>query len=442
MSSESVGAVGSIGRALLTAALALAAPTAFGRTGDQEKAPPDERDAPEWSRAVLLRIGEGDGPADAQLHFGGRLALDFTRWDRRNANHSGFDLAALRPLFEADVNGRSQLRAELDLVGTDSKRHSYDLWVRQEFGRHLALQLGQIRVAMGSEYATREENLPLIGYGFTSYLTGRYDLGARVTVDPHAGLHGELVGTLGSGFGLEGEGKDDPLLMGRFTIEPLRAHGPEWLRGLYFGAAAAYQPRFRDELRVTTPLQSTVFATGELRADRAAWALVEAGWRCGPLRFGFEGTRGVLDNVDVAGPGVKDMDELFAWTACASVLLSGDSVTWSRGRWGAFKRAPARVRPVEDAFTALRVRGVDGPIELAVRYSNADLDRDLFRSGLASYDPSTQEVRTFSANLIFHLAPGSRFQVGAVRTLADHELSTFGGANRDTSLVARLEIDF
>ncbi len=422
--------------------LLLAGPAAAAQESSSTQAAPADPDH-EWERALLIRIGDSDGAREASLHFGGRFALDLTRWDRRNSNHSGFDLAALRPLFEADVGGRSQLRAELDLVGVDSKRHSFDLWMRQEFGRHLALQVGQIRVAMGSEYATREENLPLVGYGFTSYLTGRYDLGARATVDvADDALHGEVAATLGSGFGLEGEGKDDPLLMGRMTLEPLHALEVEWLRGLYVGAAVAFQPRFRDELRVNTPLQSTVFTTGDLHADRAAWGLIEAGWRYGPMRVGFEGVRGVLDNVDVPGPGVKDMDELFAWTATASVLLSGDRVTWSRGRWGPYARRAARIEPAQDAFTALRVRGVDGPIELAVRYSNADLDRDLFRNGLATFDPSTQEVRTFSVNLLFHLAPGTRFQVGGVRTIADDDLSTFGGANRDTSLVARFEVDF
>lgn len=400
----------------------------------------------EWERATRwhLNVGGPAGANDLTAHFGGRFALDFVRWDRRNSNSSGVEFGALRPLFELDVGGRSQFRWELDLDDVDSKRGAFDLWLRQEIGRDLAVQLGQVRVAMGSEYATREENLPFVGYSFTSYLTGRYDLGLRATVDPDPALHLEGVATIGSGFGLEGEGKDDPFFMGRATLEPLRARGPELLRGFFVGAAVAWQPAFHDELELATPHQTPVFAAPDFRADHATWGLLEAGWCYGRFRAGIEGVRGVLANVDVPGGSHHDVDQLFAWTASASVFLTGDAPQWGAGRWLPHRarkgRAPAWDEDGDRG--TLRLRPLETPIELALRYSNADLDRSLFEKGLTSYDPSTQEVRTASANLVFHLARGTRFHLGVVRTLADDDLSVFGGRNRDTSFLARIEIDF
>jgi len=231
--------------------------------------------------------------------------------------------------------------------------------------------------------------------------------------------------------------------MGRALIEPFRAEGPALLRGLFVGAAMAWQPSYRDELLLATPYQTTVLTTGDLRAGHAAWGLVEAGWRQGPFRLGMELVRGVLNDVDVPGGGHHDVDQLTAWTAYASVFLGGGKPLWSGGRWIRHARPEGRIDPEQREEPGLIVvdsRG--GPIELAFRYSNADMDRSLFDFGLTSYDPSTQEVRVADVNLVFHMSRSSRFSVGVARTIADHELSAFGGANRDTSFLARLEIDF
>jgi hypothetical protein len=378
------------------------------------------RVADEFGLPLTLEPGGG-----MFVHAGGRFALDFNVYDQRNAKDNGLFLQIVRPLVEGRWR-ETTFRAELDAVGVDSKRHSFDFWVGQDLSGGMKLEVGQIRVAMASEYATREENLPLVGFGFTSYLTGRYDLGVRGEAglfDDAIGL--EAVAAAGEGFGLEGEGKEDPMFLSRATLQPFRNSGPAALQGLYFGFAAAYQPEFNDEIRIATPLQSVVFVTnGDLDGDRAAWGAIEAGWHYGPFRLGFEGTRGIVDNVEVPGGGVKDIDELFSWNAYASIFLTGERPAWKRGRWRMPQWGPESI-----------------PLELSARYSNADIDRDLFDVGLASYNPSTQEVRTFSLNLAWYPEAGTRVALGWVRTIADHELDTFGFANRDSSFVLRLEVD-
>jgi hypothetical protein len=88
-----------------------------------------------------------------------------------------------------------------------------------------------------------------------------------------------------------------------------------------------------------------------------------------------------------------------------------------------------------------------------VRYSNGDIDRDLFDAGWTTYDPSTQEVRTFSVLLGWRPAERARIAVGWVKTIADDALTVFGGrgpstvprvpgGNRDSSYVLRLEVGF
>lgn len=425
--------------AVLAAWLALA-PAAAAQDGH---APAGE--GPEVERMAPIRISGALGSAmggggDWTLHLGGRLALDLVRYDRRNEHENGFEFGALRPAIELDLHGRARAYAELDLDAVDSKGRSRDLWIEWRPAPPMTVQAGKLRVALGSEFATREENLPLIGHGFTSYLTGRHDWGARVGVDAAGGaLHLEGVATIGAGFGLEGESKDDPLLMARATLEPLRSVGPDFLRGLYLGFATSLQPGFHDEIRLTTPLESVVFVTPELRGDHARFMLLEGGWRCGPLRIGAEHACGWISDVNLPSGREKDIDELNAWTAYASLFLGEARPRWSRGRW----LKPGRdARRDDEGGTRILIDGLDVPVELSFRYSNADLDRALFDEGIAAYDPSTQEVRTAAATISLHVGRGQRVMLGVVRTLADHELAIFDGANRDTSFIARWEIVF
>jgi hypothetical protein len=308
----------------------------------------------------------------------------------------------------------------------DSRRNAYDLWLARDLGSSWRVQLGQIRVAMASEYSTREENFPLIGQSFTSYLTGRYDLGIRGEAGFLQDAIGfEAVAAAGAGSGLEGEGKDDPFFLARGTWQPLRNLDLGPLRGAFVGLAAAYQPEFRDEVVVATPLESVIFTTPDLDADRAQWFALETGWYHGPFRFGFEQVRGILDNVAVPGGGTKDMDELWGWTAYASVFLWGGRPAWTRGAWRKPYREPG-----------------SQPVELGVRYSNGDIDRDFFDFGVTTYDPSSQENRTFSVNLAWYPIAGMRAAAGWVQTIADDPVSTFGGTNRDSTVLLRFEVDF
>jgi hypothetical protein len=379
----------------------------------------------EWRHVELFDLSVGRGEPDVSLRAGGRVALDFTRYGPNNAKANGFELPIVRPLVEGHAYG-TDFRVELDAVGVDSKRHSFDVWAGRDLADHVSIKVGQLRVAMASEYATREENFPLVGFGFTSYLTGRYDLGVR----GEAGLFGDAVGleaTIGSGhgFGLEGEGKDDPIFVGRATWQPLRSNDSIWLRGLYLGAAAGFQPEFNDEIRITTPTQSTIFVTRDLDADRALWGAIEAGWFVGPFRVAYEGAHGILKGVELPAGGEKDLHELWAWTAYASVFLTGESAEWTRGHW-----------------TMPRWNPESMPLELSARYSNCDLDREFFKTGLTTYDPSSQETRTFSLDLTWYPDAGIRTVLGWVKTLADDDLSTFGGTARDSTIFLRLEFDF
>ena len=83
-----------------------------------------------------------------------------------------------------------------------------------------------------------------------------------------------------------------------------------------------------------------------------------------------------------------------------------------------------------------------GAIEAAVRYSNADIDREFFNQGLTSFSVSSQEFRTFSVALNWYLVRSLRASVQIVRTLADQGPALLAGNNRDTSGLFRLQYCF
>jgi hypothetical protein len=275
-----------------------------------------------------------------------------------------------------------------------------------------------------------------VGYGFPAYLDGRYDTGLRA----EGGLFQSLIwyeatATTGNGFGLEGQRKDSPWYALRVVSRPFEqtVEGGDGflfgLNGLFFGAGLAYCTDFDEPVVLTTPFESTVFDSEDLEGDGGRWYHLEAGYSAGPLRMAWERAVGSAENVPVGGGAEEDLNQLTAWAAYAAWNITGEEQGWHEGRWG----------PSYDLDEEDDRRLFPGRWEAAVRYTNADIDRDLFVYGFTDYRRSTQEVRTFSLALNWFPTLHNRVSLGWVKTIADHELITFGDTNRDSSYVLRLE---
>lgn len=363
---------------------------------------------------------------DWRLHGGGRLVVDAIKYGHANARRSGLEVDEAQLLLEGGYGEDLAFRVQPDLLGIDTRHNLYDAWASLRFCPEATLTAGQIRLALGTEYATRPEDLPLIGYGFTSFLDGRHDWGARLDGELLArSFWYDLAAVAGHGFGVDGQDLNSPQFSLRCVVTPFAATDLPALQGFFGGAGLAYSPRYDDPLRLTTPLDSTVFTVRDLDGDDAFWRHLELGYFWGPFRCGFESSVGAVGDVPTGGGRTEDMDQLTAWTAYAAWNLTGEETAWRRGRWVPAPAASSRF----------------GRVEIAARYSNADVDRGLFDGGLTDYDPSTQEVRTFTLNLNWYPAGGVRVSAGWVKTLADDELTAFGGTNRDSALLLRLALD-
>jgi hypothetical protein len=364
---------------------------------------------------------------DWTLQPGALWSVNAIDYERSNKKSDGLETEAASLILRGVHPEDLLLWLELDIDGEDTRHHVREAWVERAYAGDSWLRAGQIRVALGTEFATREENLPLVGYGFPGWLDGRWDTG--VAWDGYTGWSWfQLAATTGSGFDLDGNKRHDAELMGRLVVLPDHdpAHGFD---GIFGGLALSWMPENHDEIHLGTPLEQTVFTTPEVNADGARFLHMELGARYGAFRWGWESVTGRLEHTALPGGGHQTFDELGAWSMFTSFNFTGPAPIWHRGGWQGYG---------PDDFDA----GQALPVELAVRYSNGDIDRDLFDTGITTYSPSTQEVRTISAALMAYLCPLSRIGIQWTGVIADHELATFGGENRDSTLALRFDQRF
>lgn len=387
----------------------------------------------------------GAGTKDAAGSFRFLWGADAVLWDRRNARHSGLEGGEAE--FRLEGWWRSGLRARvaLDLLGEDTADRLSEAWVALEpEAGPVHLRAGLQRLALGTEGATDVEVLPLPGRSFAAAIDARTDLALSVDAATEGGfLWAGAAAFAGHGFLEDGTPVGSPGAQARVVLRPFRLGGEEaaaaagLLGGLHAGAGLARLLDFDDPVVAQTPLGSTVFRTTDLDGRAGTRLHLEAGAALGPVALGLETARGAA--ADAARPGGPraDVDELTAWSASAAWRITGEPWEWERGAWRGAGRPGAR-----------------GTWELALRYSNSDLDRDLFRRGFTTYDPSSQETRTFSAMIGWRPAEGMRIALGWVRTIADEALTAFGSGpgprtaarsstdGRDSSFVLRIEVGF
>lgn len=452
--------------ALLAPAVSLAAdddlpPDAERETRDDFPPEPDalERWGPaleyEWEGGRML-IDPPSGlrlwqePDELELHLGGVLAVDYYGYDPRNSRDSGVrvDRAVVR--LEGSWRDLSW-RLAPDLKGIDTHGGFEEAWVAYEPFRFLRASAGLQRIPLTMEHTIWEEDLSFIGRAFTAYLDGRTDIAARLEGEVYEGLFSyDLAATAGEGFTPLGERVTGYQLSARTVIYPLRSLEPSLeipsidyeiplLSGLFFHFAYAYTIDFEGPLEVANPFRNKLFFVSRLDTSGSDFYHIGYGWDLGPFRFTHEWVRGGYSDVELPGGGEENLDDqVTAWSAAFSWMVTGepyDSRPFRarRGRPGPFPRRPLWGDDTRAGF---------GALELAVRYSNSDIDRDFFELGFTDFNTSSQEFRTFSGAINWYPAHNLRASIQVVRTIADQFPQTFDSHGRDTSIAVRLQYSF
>jgi hypothetical protein len=377
-----------------------------------------------------------------EIHLGGQLAADAVLYIQSTKKDSGLRWETVNPLFLGWYDNIYGIHLEPDILGDDTRNNLYQAWVGANLYPAFHLRAGQIKVALDTEFATRAENYPSVDYGFSPQLDGRYDLGVQADGSFwNKALWYEISAASGNGFDLSGEKSSDPQLSLRVMTCPLRRLRYDFFKGFFLGASGAWSPSYNDRIVLRTPLRATVFTTPKLNGDRADWFRFEIGWHWGPFWLEYEGVEGQIYGVQLPGGDKGDFTQLDSWSIYGSWNITGQSLRYDRGRW--LPVAPdGQPQDKIRKFDFLSLGDLLGRLELAARYSNADIDRELFRKGFARYGPSTQEVRTITVNLNWYPRPGLRFGAGVVETIADQDLNAFDDTDADFAFFLRTIVTF
>ena len=373
------------------------------------------------------------------VHCGGRFSADLTRYGNDNQKNSGFRWNAAILRISGQHNSLFNFYIEPDLLGTNSKNNLYQAWIALEIISGLRLKTGIIKVALNSEFATNQEKFPVAGYGFASFLDGRYDFGISINGEAlEETLWYEAVAAMGEGFDLAGRKRENLQFSARMTVFPMKNNDWYIIKNTFFEVSLAWSPDYDDEIYLETPLQSKVFITKNLDGDEALWIHAEIGYYFGQFMACLERVEGKINAVKTPEGYNYDFDQLTAWTGYCAWNITGEPMGWEKGGWisGNKKFSKNKIESVIDSINNI------GRLELAFRYSNADIDRALFDYGLTGYNPSTQEVRTISLNLNWYPADSLRITGGWIKTIADHELSVFDETSRDSSFLLRADLTF
>lgn len=404
-----------------------------------------------WSVDLNRGLVYRDPLSGTWLRARGLLALDYRGYEDRNTRPSTLrpDRALLG--FDAAYDGWLEARLLLDFRGTDTRYGVEEAWASAELlGANLRLTAGLIKIPLGIEHSYAEETLPFVDYAFPAFLSGRSDLGLRADGEIWEGFFNyDLTLAAGQGSDLTGHNRGGHQVSLRAVMYPFR--WLDWslstplgaipiLSGFFVNAGLSYAFDESRRLEVPNSLRNELFVTPRLSADSGRFRHLGYGLDLGPFRFIHEFVRGGLYDLRTPRGQRVDLDnQITAFAFSLAWRVSGEP----------YDSRPYRQRQRDLSFPARPLFGAEedqeegwGGLEVAARYANADIDRDLIDLGFTNEQISSQEFRSFDAAINYYPAAFLRFSFQLTRTLADSEPQTFDSQGRDTSFVVRVQLQY
>lgn len=319
--------------------------------------------------------------------------------------NSGTDFRRARLGIDGRVFGAFEYNVLTEFGGTgeEDAGHIQELWVQYSGLRPLHLRVGAFAPFIGLEDAGSTNGQPFLERPAISELArslaaGDYREGAMLVANTDrwfasAAVTGRTLGTVNSTASGVSQPYDTQLgVVGRLAAVPFK--GKDWLVHLGLHGSWAARPadaggpdaamtaaRYPEEFRVQPELRvdaTRLIDTGAIDAAHAYTAGVEVAMQAGPLFLQAEYERLGIErrNSTLSSP------EFFGFYVEGSWMLTGEKRAYNYGNY-AFDGPSVRhnFNPRE---------GYWGALELAARYSRADLD---WRRGLPGASPLADSVR-------------------------------------------------
>ena len=377
-----------------------------------------------------LRYTSANG--ELELHAGGAFAGDLVWYEQDNPSPSGLRVDLAKPILEGRFREVWRARIAGDLEGTKTASNVYEAFVSWQGVPNLRVSAGLIQLPLGFEAGTRAEDLALVGHSFSYYMDYRTDWAARVEGELGEGVFDWDVALLaGDGFDANGQPQRGRQAQARLWLNPLRSlRGPDasFLEKLAGGAFVSggylYNWNWRGRLRIRNPAGTRLFDSSKFEADRRHFYTLSFGWEIGPVRVFYEGTQGGYFDADTP-VGERDLDDQTdSWQAAIVWRITGE--------------------PFDGRIFHERDAAPLGPNawEVALRYANADIDRDFFEFGLTDYTTSSQEFRTTAVAVNWYATPNLRVSAEYVRSQVDDDIASVGFESEDHTGILRAQYRF
>lgn len=404
-----------------------------------------------WADGVTYR----DETIPLELRPRALAALDYRRYDPRNVRSSGLRLDRALIGIDGRAFERFTLRVLADLRGTDTRNGLEEAWGSFEaLPRALRFTGGLLIVPLSIEYSFPEATLPFIDYAFPAFVTGRTDFGLGIDGEfAEGGLSYALTATGGEGHDLNGNSRNDPQISGRVVAYPFRRCESELdlgvyeipiFSGIFVSAAASHSWGYDSPFDVPNSFRNKLVTTSGIEADRSFAYHFGYGLDLGPFRIIHETVHQTLRGVSLPDGTKRDFEgQNASWSASFAWRITGEP----------YDSRPYRQREHPPALPTSPLyrdgRWGPGAIEVAVRYANVEIDRDLIDLGFTStaimpnrVGISSQESRTFDVALNWIPWTPLRITFQLTRTIADQRPAVFDSHGRDTSFLVRGQVSY
>jgi hypothetical protein len=236
---------------------------------------------------------------------------------------------------------------------------------------------------------------------------------------------------VGDGFDANGLPQRGTQAQGRVWLNPFRSFGgadkgflESLVADFFLTGGYLYTWNWDGRLRIRNPAGTRLFDTSKFEADRRHFYTVSFGWEIGPVRVFYEGTQGGYFNAETP-TGEQDLDnQTDSWMAAIVWRITGE--------------------PFDGRIFHERELAPLGPNvwEVALRYANADIDRDFFDFGLTNSATSSQEFRSTTVALNWYATPNLRVSAEYVRSQVDDDIASVGFESEDHTGILRLQVRF
>ncbi len=395
-------------------------------------APGDAR-AEDWVASPTEGLRWTSSNERFKVHARGVFAAEFMMHDTDEHPDSGVYATLAKPILEGSFNDIWRFRVAGDLIGTRTANNLYEAFGAWEGISWLRISAGLMPLPMGLESGFYPEDLSMFAHAFPYYLDYGTDWALRAEGQHLDGIvEWDVAGGLGKGFDANGRNSRGPQISGRVFTRPMRP----WAKpeasllkriagGFFIGGGYVHSWDWDGDLIVRSPVGTRLFDTINFEADYTRFWMACAGFEVGPVRIYVDRATGGYFGADTPVRPSHDLaDQTIAWQLTGSWMITGEAYD---GRiFNQHQIAP----PGPNAW------------EIAVRYSNADIDRDFFLFGLTDYTTSSQEFRALAATLNWYATKNLRLSLGVMHVVADDDIASLDDGGRDFGGIFRAQWRF